>query len=117
MSIQQKRFVAIFDWPSCLKFFNDAMLAKEMLEIFRKDLISNRRALNQAYNKKQWDKIIFLLEYLLGAAAYCGVPRLYEVLKEASPLAHSKVLSQITLQRIYDEISEVLPVLTEFLKH
>ena len=71
------------DWQACLELCNDKTeFAKDMLQIFLKELPTMQQDINQAYDNKQFDAMQDIVHKLHGACCYCSVPSLKKIVTE-----------------------------------
>ncbi len=81
-TISTMQELPIFDWELSLRLANqNVSLAKDILNLFLKQLPCDLNALKNALHKQQWDHFLRELHKLHGATCYTGVPRLKILIK------------------------------------
>jgi hypothetical protein len=112
--------LAVFNWKDCLSYFgSEEALAVASLVEFKHELIQLRQQLN-ALSPHQLDQLFSCLkEDLISTAAYCGMPRLQAVLRNALCWVTCKAatINGEIRESLLQEITASLSALDKFLLH
>lgn len=69
------------DWQQCLALSNqNPSMAKELLDMFMKDLPSYRHNIQQCFDQQDYKTLYQHVHKLHGATCYCGMPQLQAML-------------------------------------
>jgi two-component system, NarL family, sensor histidine kinase BarA len=99
------------DWQLSIKLANNNQaLAKELLEMFVADLPRASGSIHAAVTGKEDLEIVNQVHRLHGAACYCGVSKLKEILERLEFTAREKLGLEFTqtLSGFDDEVNNVL---------
>lgn len=99
------------DWAFCLKLTgNRDDIANEMLMMFINELPTARKNIIHAYNAQDYNQMLINVHKLHGAACYCGVPRLKNLLSslETSLKSDEKEELDDLMQFLESEIDHVI---------
>jgi len=103
----------VFIYEECLKYFQKPEIVREVIPMFKQCLIQDRLGLNIAFKEKNWNKVSFFIDKILGGALYCGTPRLCQALRDTAPAVKGKVLLQPSLDKVNEEIDAVLAAISD----
>ena len=91
----------------------DHAAAKEMLDILIQQLGNDKKEIESAYQKSNYEKLLQLVHKLHGGTCYCGTPRLKEAsanLEKKLKLSSSPPIIKTDYERLLGEIQAVMKV-------
>ena len=104
------------DWQECLRLSNNKEdLAKELLEMLKKDLPSFQAGINQALKTNNIQQLQNHTHKLHGACCYCGVPRLKQLAEQLESQIKTHKNDQLAslVKKVDQEIQNVLTALKQ----
>ncbi len=106
----------IIDWKQHAQSVDaSADMSKELLELFIQQLPEMQDKLQQAFARQDNEALEATLHRLQGACAYCGLPRLRQVVADAE--REIKQAKQLSAQRFEQIMGEIIVVKDELGKH
>src|SRR3990167_2560288 len=99
------------DWKLTLTLCNGrADLAEQLLNMLAEELPTHKKAIKNAYEKKQFDVMANHVHKLLGASSYCGVPTLQEICLQLEIKLKTNKTTQLTdqLTLLYQAVDAII---------
>jgi two-component system sensor histidine kinase BarA len=107
----RKKDLPILDWDLAVKIAgNQPDLAKDILAMLTRDLPNDLTMINQLAAEKQYPELLRCVHKLHGAVAYCGAPRLKEILAYIELQMKSNALDSLPalINQLNIEVNDLL---------
>lgn len=97
-----KAEVPIIDWQHGMNVFKDHEVQKELLGMFKKDIVDSLPNIHKYYQSKSWRELQAIVHKVKGATSFCGAERLRVVITELNKALVSDKKKEGTINACFD---------------
>lgn len=97
-----KAEVPVIDWQHGMNVFKDHEVQKELLGMFKKDIVDSLPNIHKYYQSKSWRELQAIVHKVKGATSFCGAERLRVVITELNKALVSDKKKEGTINACFD---------------